>query len=248
MIYLHKILPLLISPLMLVIYLLILGLKFKSKKFIISGIIILLFFSLPIISNKLINYLEMNYKPIQTSNMDKAEAIVVLSGMLSKIKIKNGFKYEFQDSVDRFISGIDLFQNNKANFLIFTRGKLPWSVGIPEGEYLKELAINYGIPEYSIMLTEEVENTEQEAKAIKKLLPEKNIKLILVTSASHMHRAVKIFKAADLDVIEYPVDFKGKSKNFSLMDLIPSAEALSTTSYFVREMIGRTYYKIKYLK
>ena len=173
MIYLHKILPLLISPLMLVIFLLILGIKFKSKKFTISSIIILLFCSLPIVSKKLINYLERNYKPIQESNIGKADAIIVLSGMIRVINTINGYKYEFDNSVDRFISGIKLFKNNKANLIVFTRGKYPWSVGKPEGEYLKELAISYGIPENNIILTENVENTDQEAKEVKKLFPKK---------------------------------------------------------------------------
>ena len=231
---------------MVVISLLILGILIKSKKISLAAILILIFSSLPFISKQLTYYLEADYRPILVSDIDKADAIVVLGGMIGAIKTKNGFKYEFGDAVDRFISGIDLFKNKKANFLVFTRGQLPWSVGIPEGEYLKKKAIEYGIPDENIILTEKVENTDQEATAIKKLFPEEDKKIILVTSANHMSRALIIFKAAELNVIAYPVDFKNKSKNFTLMDLIPSASSLSNTSYFVREMIGRTYYKFKY--
>ena len=191
-------------------------------------------------------YLEIDYKPILASDIKTADAIVVLSGMLGTIKTKNGYSYEFGDAVDRFISGIDLFKNKKGKLLVFTRGQLPWSVGVPEGEYLKKKAIDYGIPNESIILTEKVENTDQEAKAIKKLFPEEDKKIIIVTSASHMNRALNVFNAADLNVIAYPVDVKNNSKNLNLMDLIPSADALNSTSYFVREMIGRTYYKVKY--
>ena len=246
MIYLNKILPLLVSPIMFVIFLLILGILFKSKKISLFAILILIFSSLPFISNKLISYLEIEYKPILVSDINKADAIVVLSGMLGVIKTKNGYKYEFGDAVDRFISGIDLFKNKKATFLVFTNGQLPWSVGMPEGEYLRKIAIDFGISSESIILTEKVENTDQEAKAIKKLFPDKNARIILVTSAYHMNRATQVFKAADLNVTAYPVDFKNNSRNFTMMDLIPSADALSSTSYFVREIIGRTYYKIKY--
>ena len=247
MIYLHKILPLLISPLMVVLFLLVIGIKFKSKKFTISGIIVLLICSLPIVSKKLINYLEINYKPIQAANMDKADAIIILGGMIGVVETKDGYKYEFNNAVDRFISGVELFKQNKSKFIVFMRGKLPWSIGLPEGEYLKKLAISYGIPEENIILTETVENTDQEAKAVKKLFPEKNTKLILVTSASHMSRASNIFQAENFKVIEYPVDFKKTSSNFTIMNLIPSAGAFYETSYFIREMIGRTYYKVKLL-
>jgi uncharacterized SAM-binding protein YcdF (DUF218 family) len=54
--------------------------------------------------------------------------------------------------------------------LVLTGGKLPWSIGVPEGEYLRDVAIDLGISEKDILLTENVENTDQEAKAIKKLL------------------------------------------------------------------------------
>tara|TARA_Y100000996_G_scaffold345393_1_gene283305 strand:- start:229 stop:975 length:747 start_codon:yes stop_codon:yes gene_type:complete len=246
MIYLNKILPLLISPLMLVIFLLVLSIKFKSKKFIISAILVLLFCSLPIVSKQLTSYLERDYKPIQASNINKADAIIVLSGMVKVVNTSNGYKYEFNKSINRFISGIELYKKNKANLIVFTRGTYPWSLGKPEGEYLKELAISYGIPESNIILTENVENTYQEAKSVKKLFPEKNNKLILVTTASHMPRASKVFQALDLNVIEYPVEFKNTSSNYTIMSFIPSAGALSETSSFVREMIGRTYYKIKY--
>ena len=169
MIYLHKVLPLIASPLFLIIFLVILGVIFKSKKISFLGVGILIFCSLPIISTKLISYLEKDHALQNISNIDKADAIVVLSGMLKTIKADDELKYEFKDEVDRILSGIDLFKNNKAPLLILTRGKYPWAVGIPEGEYLKNFAIKFGVPEESILLTDNVQNTDQEAKSVKKL-------------------------------------------------------------------------------
>ena len=245
MIYLHKILPLIFSPLMLVIGLIILGIIFNLRKFSLIGIIILIFSSLPIVSNKIIAYLEKNYEPIEISEIENMDAIVVLSGMIRVIGDEENLKYEFTDSVDRFFAGLDLFNNNKSPILILTRGKMPWSLGIAEGEYLKELAIKYGIPEEKIILTEEVQNTDQEANAIKKILNE-DAKIILVTSAFHMPRAERVFKAANINVIPFPVDFQNSKSKTTMMDFIPSAESLFHTSHFVREMIGRLYYDLKY--
>ena len=58
------------------------------------------------------------------------------------------------------LAGISLFKENKAPNLILTRGYLPWSVGKPEGEHLKDIAIDLGIPEHKILLTEIVQNTD----------------------------------------------------------------------------------------
>ena len=70
MIYLHKILPLIFSPLMLVIALIILGIIFNLRKFSLIGVIVLILSSLPIIWNKFIAYLEKDYKPIEISEIE----------------------------------------------------------------------------------------------------------------------------------------------------------------------------------
>jgi len=244
-IYFHKIIPLIISPLFLFLFIIFCGIIIKSRRIIIIGTLTLIFFSLPIISFKLNKYLEKDYSIEEVSNIKEADAIVVLSGMVKRIKIEDKLKYEFGDAVDRILSGMDLFRNNKAPLLILTRGHLPWQYGIPEGEYLKKFATKYGIPKENILLTDNVQNTEEEAKSVKNILKIDSPKIILVTSAFHMKRASKIFKTENFDVIPFAVDFLN-SRKITFIDFIPSASALSGTSNFLREMIGRLYYYFKY--
>jgi uncharacterized SAM-binding protein YcdF (DUF218 family) len=246
MIYLHKILPLIFSPFFFIVSLIIFGLIIGSKKTSFVGVVILVICSMPIISSKMIAYLESDYELNQPSEIDTANAIVVLSGMVTTIKSKNGLNYEWGGAVDRFFTGINLFNLDKAPTLIFTGGKLPWSIGIPEGEFLREEAIKLGIPKKDILLTENVENTDQEAKAIKKLLSLDDPKVILVTSAFHMPRAQLVFEAAGISVIPFPVDFLIGTGKITLMSFIPSASSFASTNFFVREIIGRTYYNLKY--
>ena len=125
----------------------------------------LLFFFIfinPSISDEKIAFVDIDYI-IQNSNvgkkmisninkLDNADAIIVLSGMTKTLKTNDGYKYEFKGDVDRFIAGISLIKNNKAPLIVFTRGTLPWSSGIPEGEHLKELAIKFGVSEVYIGL------------------------------------------------------------------------------------------------
>ena len=246
MIYLHKILPLIASPLFLVFFLILFGAFLRSKKITFFGLLVLFFCSLPVISNNLIAYLEKDYTLQDASSINETDAIVVLSGMVTVIKTDETFKYEFGGGVDRVLSGMDLFNNNKAPLLIFTRGKLPWQLGLPEGEYLKEFAIKYGISEEKILLTDNVQNTDEEAKSVKRLLNTNDAEIILVTSAFHMPRAKKVFEAANIRIIPFAVDFNRSTKKTTLMDFIPNAQSLSVTSFFVREMIGRLYYRLKY--
>mgnify|MGYP000492167712 CR=1 FL=1 len=246
MIYFHKILPLIFSPLFFIISLIIFGLIIGSKKISLTGVIILVILSTPIVSDKLIAYLESDYELIKPSKVESADAVVVLSGMVKTIQTKNGLDYEWGEAADRIFAGIDLFKSNKAPVLILTGGKLPWSIGVPEGEYLRDVAIDLGVPKKDILITENVENTDQEAKAIKKILLLDNPKVILVTSAFHMPRAQKVFEAAGLSVSPYAVDFLSGVEKVKIMDFIPNADAFKDTSFFIREIIGRLYYHLKY--
>ena len=246
MIYLHKFLPLIASPLFFVLIVILIGTYLKSKKISFFGLLFLIFCSLPIISNKLIFFLEKDYSRKEISNVSKADAIVVLSGMVSTIKTNGKISYEFNNAVDRILSGIDLFKEDKASYLILTNGKLPWSLGIPEGEYLKKFSIKFGIPEDRILLTDNVQNTDQEAKSVRKLLKTNKANIILVTSALHMPRAKKVFEATNIKVIPFAVDFRTSIKKITIIDFIPSANSLKDTSNFFREMIGRLYYNLLY--
>jgi uncharacterized SAM-binding protein YcdF (DUF218 family) len=193
MIYLHKILPLLVSPLVIITLLLLLGLISRSSRICFAAIVILVTCSLPIFSNKLILYLEKDSKLVRPATVEKAKAIVVLSGMVRTIETNEGFTYEFAEASDRIFAGIELFEEKKSPVIVLTRGKLPWSVGLSEGEYLREIAIKMGVPANSIILTELVQNTDQEAKSVKKIVLGSDHSVILVTSAFHMPRAKKSF-------------------------------------------------------
>ena len=246
MLYLHKILPLIVSPIFLVIFLITWGIVFRSR---ISGILavsILIICSLPIFSNKLITSLENEYILSDASSAKTADAIVILSGMVRTINGKNGLSYEWAEASDRIFARIELIKENKAPIMVLTGGKLPWSVGKPEGEYLRDVAIKNGVPNKNILLTKNVENTDQEAKAVAKLLNKASPKIILVTSAFHMPRAQKVFEAAGIKIEPFAVDFLSGAGKYTIMNFIPSAGALNQTSFFIREQIGRLYYNLKY--
>ena len=247
MIYLHKVLPLLLSPLLIIVIIIILGVMTSSKKTSLFGVVLLLIGSFPIFSDRLVFFLERNYQPQDSQRVLEADAIVVLSGMVRLVQINDyDSKYEWSEASDRIFAGIELFKRKKAPTLILTRGQVPWSIGYPEGEYLQTMAVSLGVPKKNILLTENVENTEQEARAVSHLISKRNPRIILVTSAFHMPRAEKVFKAVGIDVIAFPVDFQSGLSKTTIMHFIPSAEGLSNTSFFAREMIGRLYYYLKY--
>jgi len=185
--------------------------------------------------------LEHPYHPIPISSIKENDAIVVLSGMVRKVGNNKHSTYEFNDP-DRFFAGIDLIKQSKSDKLIFTAGQLPWTVnGLPEGYILKENAISLGVPGV-ILVTEKVKNTYEESVAVTKIISNSS-SIILVTSAFHMDRSKYLFEKQGFKVTPYPVDFKTYIQKQTIMSFLPKLEALNQTSLFIRENIGRLYYK-----
>ena len=242
MIYLHKILPFFLSPLGIVLILLIIFFFSRKRFYVFLSLLILLISTNPFVGNYLAQKLESPYKPIPISSVKENDAVVVLSGMLHQVGDQKYSTYEFSDP-DRFFAGIDLIKQQKADKLIFFASQLPWTENWKaEGFVLKDKAISLGVPG-EILVTDKVKNTYEESIAVTKLIPN-NSSIILVTSAFHMHRSKYLFEKQGLSVTPFPVDFKSSNSVFTFLNFIPSVGALDATSRFIRENIGRIYYKI----
>ena len=230
---------------MLFIIVIMIGVLKNKKRLIYLAIGILYIVSTPIFSNHFIQLVEGNEYRKPISAVDSADAIVVLSGMLEINELGDSSYVEWGDP-DRFFGGIALFKAGKAKKLIFTGGRMPWDkTKKTEGEVLKEYAIGTGIASENIFVTTDVENTADEAVAVKKLIsPSKRI--ILVTSAFHMYRAQRLFEQQGFKVIPYKVDYKSeRNKGITIFDFLPSADNLKISELAMRELIGRLFYLIK---
>ena len=222
----------------------------KKVKFIYSAFIFLIIFSNGLFADILWRLLEHPWKRLDYSLVAPSDGIVVLSSR-RHLPPGNTKIIEWYDP-DRFLAGIDLYKANKSNRLIFTGGINPLSSDLPpEGDiYIKE-AISMGLPKEDLFTTYPVNNTLQEAKAIKKLLNDElppliQNRIILVTSAFHMKRAKKVFESEGISVQPYPVDFKSNKSFISSLrnplSWMPSSSSLYKSSSGIREIIGRFIY------
>lgn len=202
--------------------------------------------SMPIVGGELLRLVETKSIRLEPSDMPKADAIVVLSGMLTWVPAKNGLVQEWGDP-DRFWGGIELIKADKAPLLIFTGGKLPWELGQGnEGDYLKKYAQLLSVPEQKIIVTPDVQNTEDEANEVERILKTRR-DIILVTSAFHMARAKSTFESKGFRVSAYPVDFKVSENAINVMSFLPSPGGVWQTDLAIRELIGVAFYKLKRL-
>ena len=246
MIYLHKLLPLFIMPI--VVFLgLILICNYKGyKKLIYLFSILFYIISTPIFSNFIMKIVEGEYKYQKLENLDKVDAIVILGGMLKIYEFENNYTVEWEDP-DRFFKGIELYNSFKSDKIVFTGGKSPFNmITVSEGSVLKNYALKYGVLEEDIIVTKEVLNTYDESLAVSEVLGE-NKTVILVTSAFHMKRAKLLFEQQGVKIIPYKVDYKSSiNSRLYFIDFIPNSLALKKTEIALRELLGRLYYSFRW--
>jgi uncharacterized SAM-binding protein YcdF (DUF218 family) len=205
--------------------------------------------SLPPTGRFLVGLTEAGQIRLTPRKVPTADAIVVLSGGRGMAPGPDKIS-EWHDA-DRFFGGIELFAAGKAPVIVFTGGAAPWEPSAPpEGEILRHYAAEWGVPDAAIKVTDTVFNTQDEAKAVARMMnagPSQKSqsggtgsKVLLVTSAFHMPRARAVFEAEGFQVETYPVDFLASAaRTFDVTDLLPSPQALGLTTLALREILGR---------
>ncbi len=251
MLLLNKILPIIFLPLGFTLLCLLAGLLLRNRFYVLLGMLVLLAFSMPLVSDFLMRSVEVGTGRVALSRVGKADAIVVLSGMI--VTVEGAPLGEWGDAVDRFDGGIELFKAGKAPLLLFTRGQVPWQPdAVPEGELLAKRALLLGVPQSAIRLTGKVGNTADEAVAVRAALgaATKGVpkRILLVTSAFHLRRATFLFERAGFEVTPFPVDYYPDEKGgLTVLRFLPNAEALAGSEKALREVIGLLFYRVRSL-
>ena len=244
---LSKVLPLLVLPLGAALGLLALAVLQRRHWPVFAAMSLLWIFSTGVVSQLLWRWVE---RPWQRSSVERAplaDAIVVLSG--GRHPAPGPAQISEWHDPDRFLAGVALFQSGRASRLLFTRGQNPLHPGLPpEGELYRAEALELGVPATSIGLTDRVTNTAQEAKAIRRLLPQDQPRVLLVTSAFHMRRAQVLFERQGLTVLPYPVDFQVRAAWAGSiwrdpLQWLPNSGSLDGSSRALRELMGRLVYR-----
>ena len=252
MIYWFKILPALLMPTTIVAALLLASLLFKRRSLALVALLLLGLASNAFVANHMMAFAERGRLHQPPDQVPRVDAIVVLSGMVRDVAAaRGGTVPEWGDAADRFEAGIMLLQLGKAPVIAFTGGRLPWSAtNETEGSVLRARAIARGVNPSQIYLTTHVENTAQEAEAVKQWLTSRHQSaqphILLVTSAFHMTRAQNLFTHAGFTVVPYAVDFRNAAGELKPELWFPSGEALDKFETAWREILGQAFYAIRY--
>jgi len=187
-----------------------------------------------------------HYPSLKIAEAGPADAIVVLGGILGP-RVADGYLTNWDETSERYEGGVALLRAGRAKTLVFTGARLPWEKKVRfEGEDLRDIAVAQGVPPEEILVTREISNTRDEARAIAEMAKERGWKkVIVVTSAWHMPRAALLFRHAGVNLIPFPVDFRSDIlRPLTVMDFLPSAGSLAGTEATLRECYGIAFYTV----
>jgi uncharacterized SAM-binding protein YcdF (DUF218 family) len=250
MLFLHKLLPIFVLPLGWVAVLLAIALIRKKRWPVIAALVVLYVASLPYVGSRLMQALESGCPQLALDQVEKADAIVPLGGIFGPPPARGCDRClpNLGEGNERLEGGIQLFQLKRANYLVFTGGRIPWANQTEvEGAASKRVAVARGVPADKILVTGDVGNTDDEAHAVVAMMRERGwSKIILVTSALHMPRAARLFRKAGVDFVPFAVDYQSNPQSpLTVLDFLPRAEALAKTELALRELYGMLFYSLR---
>lgn len=197
--------------------------------------------STPAFSDWLRATLEQRFPPVAVEELPTADAIVVLGGALEAAKPPERLYPDLGSAADRVWHAARLFHAGKAPLILASGGNLPWSgVDRPEATVVAELLQEFGVPATAIVLETRSRTTrENRDNSLPTLRALGARRVLLVTSALHMPRALALFGATDLQVIPAPADFEAYDRdNAHPLRWLPDAQALADSSRAFKEYLG----------
>lgn len=113
-----------------------------------------------------------------------------------------------------------------------------------EAETARRFFVDLGIDEGRLVLEGESRNTIENARFTRDLLSDGSGPTVLVTSAFHMPRSVGLFRAAGVDVIPWPTDYRSTGDQGFWFDVADPNANFDTASTAFREWIGLAAYSL----
>lgn len=215
---------------------------------VLLGTLTLLVFSFPPLANMLSYSLECQYPPPTAEALSTLDVVVVLGGGGFP---SGGFRQEAglaECAYPRFYHGVRTFQQGSARVLAFCGGAV--SEGKEsEAKIMEAMAIQMGVPEDNIVTETTSTNTMENAMGLTETLPAgQGRRIALVTSATHMLRSARAFRAQfpHDTIVPVPVQYHYDPNPWRIRNLRLSAAAFEESSRAVHEWIGLLWYTLRY--
>lgn len=117
---------------------------------------------------------------------------------------------------------------------------------VPEAVVMKRILLDLGIDGSYIYTDTKSRDTRENAVYVKRICRDLGCgRIILITSAFHMKRALMTFRKEGLEVTPYPTDFRFEGR-YNLYSLFPKHSVFYDSVIAIREYLGIVFYRVFY--
>jgi len=242
----------LLSPLILSLLLLVVGGVFRAAgrgrialSLAIAATALLWFCSTPWLADALLGRLESQYKALAPQDTPSADAIVVLGGAVAGAKLPERPTLLLGPASTRVWHAAALYRAKKAPWIVVAAGNRPEDASEQvEADAIGEMLEQLGVPPSAIVREGASRTTIENARNIQAILVRLHARrVLLVTSAVHMPRAMKTFVRiwgpAGPELIPAVTDVAGPDAPGSAWEMwLPSLGALLVVTKTMKEFAG----------
>ncbi|TAJ41171.1 MAG: YdcF family protein [Reyranella sp.] len=165
------------------------------------------------------------------------DAIVVLGGGIGPALPPDVPEPHLTDSADRIWHAARLYHRGLAPRIIASGGG---AAEMSEAEAMRLFLTDLGVPAQAIVLEGNSLNTIENIRHVRTLV--KDGRVALVTSASHMQRALRLARTAGLNVAAFPTDWSPPAEGrASWENWLPSLGALSVSTIALKEILANAF-------
>jgi uncharacterized SAM-binding protein YcdF (DUF218 family) len=191
------------------------------------------------VAGALIASLERRVAPVDAASLRPFDAVCVLGGGSG---LDDAGAPELSSAGDRVFLAARLWHAGKARLLVASGASRDGAAGIRDGgQETRTLWRAVGVPDSAILpVPEPCWNTRDEIKAYARLQARHGWKrMALVSSASHLPRAMALASRAGLDFTPLGADRVGRRQAFQIHQLVPQGSGFLTTQLACWEYLGR---------
>jgi uncharacterized SAM-binding protein YcdF (DUF218 family) len=220
--------------------------KRKGKVIVTFGAFLMFVFAIFPVSFGLLKPLEREYSPLtdaKLKNLGKIPYIVVLGGgHISDLSLPQTSRIDATALV-RLIEGIRLYRKIPGCKLVLSGGIIYDPVS--NAEVMTRIAVDLGVPQKDILLERLSKDTKDEVRFLYNMIGKKPF--ILVTSASHMPRSVKLFQKTGMSPIPAPAGHLARSADQKPLftAYFPNSINLFKSRIALHEYLGIIWAKIR---
>jgi len=247
-----KIVAPLFYPLSLCLGLLLIGLillwltrRQKAGKIVASvGITLLLLFSYSFGTNRLLRSLEHQFPPVAAESLQDSGIrwVVVLGGGASSDPDIPPVSRLSESSLAHLIEGIRLHRQLPISKIILSGGRV-FGTG-SDADAMRDLAIQLGVAPENLIAETSSPDTETQAQNVRQLVGEDAF--LLVTSASHMPRAMALFKIVGMNPTAAPTHYLSHvNQGISPTDFYPSLRGLRKSETLIYEYLSMLWARLR---